>query len=123
MATDSNLPETKKINVLALVSIATGGLGVFALLGSLLLSLLGAIPGVICTAFGGLLALAALVTGILGLIQVNRPENLERGKGLAIAGIVIGALALLAACLIPLLGGLFAGRMMWMHHPNFWQYH
>ena len=46
----------------------------------------------------GLLALAALILSIVGLTQINR--NNDRGKGLAIAGIVISACAFLFGMVI-----------------------
>ena len=62
--------EEKKNNVFAIIS--------------LVVSLIGLIV------FGIPCGIGAVITGIIGLIKFN-PEK-EKGKGMAIAGIVVGAL-------------------------------
>jgi hypothetical protein len=47
-----------------------------------------------------LLGVLALVLGIVSLVRINRSAGRLRGRGLAIAAIVVGALVLLAAPLI-----------------------
>lgn len=49
---------------------------------------------------GGLGSILALVLGIMGLKQVNRSG--QSGKGLAIAGIVLGSLGILTAIVVTL---------------------
>ena len=44
-------------------------------------------------------------------MQVNRQGSLEKGKGLAITGIVLGVLELMAACLIPLISTAVMGYL------------
>jgi hypothetical protein len=68
---------TAKTNTLALVSL------IVALAPILLIF----IPYVNCIGF--LCPIAAIILGIIGLTQVNK--TMERGKGMAIAGIIIGA--------------------------------
>jgi hypothetical protein len=58
----------------------------------------------VCGAIGGLFSLGALVTGTVGLVQAKREGNLQQAKGWAIAGIVLGVLGMMGACLIPLFG-------------------
>jgi hypothetical protein len=51
-----------------------------------------------------LVGLVALTLGIVALVRINRSNGALRGRGLAIAAIVLGALMLLAPCLFaPLL--------------------
>jgi hypothetical protein len=73
-------PDTRKMNVLAIISL------VVALAPILLIF----IPYVGCLAF--LCPLVAIILGIIALTQVAKPGNLQKGKGLAIAGIILGAL-------------------------------
>jgi hypothetical protein len=44
--------------------------------------------------FCGIPSIAAVVFGHIGLYQINRSEGAEQGKGLAIAGLVVGYLVL-----------------------------
>jgi hypothetical protein len=55
-----------------------------------------------------LVGLAALITGIVALVRINRSEGRLRGRGFAIAAIAIGLVMLLG---LPLLGlvGVVAG--------------
>jgi hypothetical protein len=46
----------------------------------------------------GLLAIAAIVTGLIGMSQA--PKNAEKGRGMAVTGLVLGVVSILAACLI-----------------------
>jgi hypothetical protein len=48
-----------------------------------------------------LLGLAALITGIVALVRINRSEGRLRGRGFAIAAIAIGLVMLLG---LPVLG-------------------
>ncbi len=93
-----------KTNRLAIISIASG---VMALLGQGLILVLGVIfpppPGhfspllgragliILLSALATVLSLPiALVTGILALRQINKKQRIEKGKGLAWAGIALG---------------------------------
>jgi hypothetical protein len=93
---------SQKRNVYATLSPVGGGLAFF---GNCLSLVAAIIPGIsyICAVVNGLFSLSALVTGFVGLTQVNRSHGVEKGKGLAITGIVLGVLGVIASCLIPLL--------------------
>jgi ABC-type phosphate/phosphonate transport system permease subunit len=122
MSTESNIVQTEKTNSLALIAIITGGLALLVSFTSFVLAFVIVIPGFICGAAGGLLAVAAIVTGIIGLVQVNKPENTEKGKGLAIAGIAMGGLGLLVLCVVPLISAfVYSWSGMRMHMPRFWR--
>jgi hypothetical protein len=103
---DTSLPPVttdRKNNMLAM---AAGILG----LSSLAVSLLGFLASLLLPAaflvFCGLtllMNLVALALGIIGLVQLkSHPE--QKGKGMAITGIVFGAVSLLLLCLLPVLG-------------------
>jgi hypothetical protein len=95
--------HSTKTNIYAILSLIEGGL---AFLSNCISVLAIAIPPtpIVCATASGMLSLGALVTGMVGLVQVKRVGNMQKGKGLAIAGIVLGVLGLIGACLIPLLG-------------------
>lgn len=99
-----------KNNIYAVLSPINGGL---AFLSNCLSLVLVIVPGLpfLCATVSGLLSLGALVTGIVGLVQIKR--NGEKGKGLAITGIVLGVLGLIASCLIPLLGTALWAALGW----------
>jgi hypothetical protein len=94
-------PALVKNNLYALLSPINGGL---AFLGNCLNLVLAIIPGIpwVCGTINGMFSLGALVTGVVGLIQIRHGG--QKGKGLAITGIVLGTLGLIAACIIPLIG-------------------
>ncbi len=79
--------------------------GALAFLGNCLSLFSSIVPGlpVICGVISGLFSLGALVTGFVGLFVIKHSNGAQKGKELAIAGIVLGALGLIAACLIPLI--------------------
>jgi hypothetical protein len=103
MQSPSVFSQSSKTNLYTILSPINGGLAFSSNCISLLVIV---IPGVsfVCGAASGMLSLGALVTGTFGLIQVKRVGNMQKGKGLAIAGIVLGVLGLIGACVIPLLG-------------------
>ncbi len=78
------------MNILALLSF------IFSLVGILLLLLIG---------FPFFLPLAAIILGAIGLKQINKDGG--KGKGLAIAGIVLGSIVVLLFILLFLLLGAF----------------
>lgn len=57
---------------------------------------------------GWLLPIAGLVFSIIGVSQINKAQGTEKGKGLAIAGIIISAVWLL----IMVVGLIFAGAVI-----------
>ena len=73
--------ENKKNNALALTS--------------MILSLVGLII------FGLPCGIAAIITGIIGLVKFN-PET-EKGKGMAIAGIVVGAVDIVSVIIFSII--------------------
>lgn len=88
----------QKTNVLSIVSLVTGIIGFLS-------TCLGifVVVGQVCM---GLFGLAGIITGFIGLSQAKR--NLEKGKGMAIAGIILGVLTMIGLCLaiaIPLIFG------------------
>jgi hypothetical protein len=97
-------------NIYATLSLINGGL---AFLSNCLSLALVIVPGLpfLCATVSGLLSLGALVTGIVGLVQVKRSG--EKGRGLAVTGIVLGVLGLIASCLIPLMGTALWAALGW----------
>ena len=84
-------PPAGKTNALALISLIVGIVGLIGIC----IAIFVPVAGPICT---GILAIAAIVTGFLGMSQANK--NAEKGRGMAISGLVIGVVTILAACLI-----------------------
>jgi hypothetical protein len=80
-----------KTNVLSIISLVAGILGLLGMC-------VGVIPvlGWFCSVPGGLFGLAAVILGFLGTNQVKATG--DKGKGMAIAGLVLGALTLLGLC-------------------------
>jgi hypothetical protein len=72
------------------------------------LALTGMILGIlsvtlVCCCLGMPFNLAAIICSTIGLVQIRRDPQREQGKGLAIAGLVLGLLSLLLAVLLRLL--------------------
>jgi hypothetical protein len=88
------------------LAIAAGWCGIGSVAVSLLSILIVAIakaPALtICCGVAWLAALVGLVLGIVALVQMKNNPG-QKGKGMAITGIVIGGLALLMACIAPFL--------------------
>jgi tetrahydromethanopterin S-methyltransferase subunit C len=99
-------PATKT-KVLSIVSLIAGIVGLLGVCVAFFLPVVGPI----CD---GLLAIGAVVTGFIGMSQVGKTG--EKGKGMAIAGLITGFLAVLAACLMgvgtaflgPVIGNVFS---------------
>jgi hypothetical protein len=88
-----------KTNVLAITSLATGILGILsACLGTPLVSMVLPVFAFFCLGGGGLLGLVSVITGIIAQNQISTRN--EGGKGLAIGGIISGALTIAALCLL-----------------------
>lgn len=71
-----------------------------------------AIASLVCGILGLFLlftAIPALVFGIISLGRINRDPQYLRGKGMAIAGIILGGLGVLALFIILLIVAAFAG--------------
>jgi hypothetical protein len=78
---------------LAIASLVTG-----------ILALIAALPGCCCTPLfllSGVLGLVAVVTRFFGLQECNRGE--KTGKGMAIAGLVCGGIAIVLSVLLTIL--------------------
>jgi uncharacterized membrane protein len=98
-----------KTNTMSLISMIAGILGLIGVC-------VGIIPvlGWICAGLGALLGVVALVLGFIGMNQAKK--NGEKGKGMAIAGLVLGALSLfgillygaITAMLGPVIGEVFS---------------
>ena len=89
----SSLPSPQPVSGLGIASLITG-----------VLALLTALPGCCCTAFfmlSGMLGLIAIVLGIFGLQECNRGE--KSGKGMAIAGLACGSIAIVLSVLLAIL--------------------
>ncbi len=77
--------------VLGIVSLVAGIAGLAMMVPTLLIWLCGVIPFI--------LGIAAVILGILGISRVKRDPTRYSGKGLAIAGVLFGLIAILAPIL------------------------
>jgi hypothetical protein len=90
-------PPATKTNVLTIVSLVGGILGLLGMCISVFASLIP-VFGSICLGLSGILAVIALITGFLGMGQANK--NAEKGRGMAVTGIILSVIALLGVCLL-----------------------
>ncbi len=100
---------SSKTNVLSIISLVAGILGLLGMC-------LGFLPivGWFCSVPGGLFGLTAVVLGVLGINQVKATG--DKGKGMAIAGLILGVLTLLGLCVYviisivagPIIGNVFS---------------
>lgn len=88
-----------KNNTMATISLIAGIVGVLSsCIGPFVVTLFLPVLAVFCVGGGGLLGIASLVTGIIGTSQINKSAGAQKGKGMAIAGIVLGAINILIPC-------------------------
>jgi len=91
---------SQKGNTQAIISLVTGLLGFLTLCISMFLVIVPVVKW-LCPALGGLFGLVGVITGFLGM---NGAKALEgKGRGLAIAGLVLGILAILGVCVVVIL--------------------
>lgn len=92
-----NQPYTPavKTNTLALISMITGILGVVLSCPALFVPFL-----LLCN---GPLSIAALITGLIGLNQIKKSGDQEKGRGMALSGTITGLVIVLAACVYTVL--------------------
>ena len=101
MGTPAAQPSVKR-NTLSFVSFILALVSAGLLVLGFLLAFLFP-SALLCSGAGLLIGPVALILGIIGLVQVNRSAGAEAGKGMAITGIVIGAITVLLICLSPVL--------------------
>ncbi|MBE3066692.1 MAG: DUF4190 domain-containing protein [Chloroflexi bacterium] len=102
-------PAPVKTNVLSIVSLVGGILGVLSLCASFI-----PFVGLVCIGLGVLCAIVSLFTGFIGLGQIK--INAEKGKGMAIAGIIMAGITLLGLVVMvivnlvlgPIIGNVFS---------------
>jgi hypothetical protein len=86
-------PEARQTNGMAIVSLVLG---------------IVSYPMGCCYGVGFIPALAAIITGVIARQQIRDSRGLQSGQGLAVAGIVLGAvlivLLIMAICAIMVLG-------------------
>ncbi len=87
-------PMTRETNTLAIVSL------IFGILGWSFLPLVGSV--------------VAIVTGHLARSEIRRAAERPQGDGLAVAGLVLGYVALASALLFVLVLLLFFGGLAWL---------
>ncbi len=87
-------PMTRETNTLAIVSL------IFGILGWSFLPLVGSV--------------VAIVTGHLARSEIRRAPERPLGDGLAVAGLVLGYVALVSALLFVLVLLLFFGGLAWL---------
>jgi hypothetical protein len=111
LSMETSIPPVpaSKTNIMSIISLLAGIIGFLA-------TCLSVIPfvGVVFVIFSGLFGVIALVLGILGMNQVRK--NAEKGKGMAIAGIVLGILILVGVCVyvvgVVIMGGSFLNGIL-----------
>ncbi|KAF0106299.1 MAG: RDD domain containing protein [Anaerolineaceae bacterium] len=97
------VPSSARNNKLATAGLVTGILALLSYCLSIVISFFQSLwLPIILMGSGALLSLASLITGIIGLVQVNKSQGEQKGKGFAITGIVLGGLGVLAICILPI---------------------
>jgi hypothetical protein len=97
-------PDTRTNNILALLSMIAGIVGLTAIPASCVCCI--GIP------VAGLAGLAAIVMGVIGLMQIKASPDLYKGHGMAVAGIIMGAIGPVLAIL-----AIFGAAMAGIGHP------
>lgn len=93
-----NYPSNSSTNpspVLGIVSIALGVVGLFLMVPALIIWF--------CSVFPFILGVAAVIVGFLGISRTKSDPEKYSGKGLAIAGVIVGALAIIVPTLYAIL--------------------
>jgi uncharacterized membrane protein len=94
-------------------------------LGSIVVVLIGILANLVLPGIGSacgcglglLMGIVGLILGIIGQAQIkNRPG--EKGKGMAVTGIIIGILSVLAICVIPVVLVLGGGAILTFLGPQ-----
>jgi hypothetical protein len=86
-----------KTNTLSIISLITGIVGLIAPCIAFVISLIPVV-NIICGLICPLIPVAALVTGFIGNNKIKTSG--EKGRGMAIAGIIMGAIGFLVYCLL-----------------------
>ncbi len=94
----------KTNNVLAIVSLIVGIVG--------LLSSCCVLASNYISICSGLLGVVAIILGAIGVNQINKSGETQTGKGLAIAGIILGALSILLPICLVIINIIFLGPAM-----------
>jgi hypothetical protein len=98
-------PGLVKNNIYALLSLIGGSVATLCNCLTLVSVLVPGLP-FLCATISGLFSVGAVVTGAVGLNQVRHSG--QKGKKMAVAGLVLGIIGVLSACVIP-----FVGTAMW----------
>jgi hypothetical protein len=94
-------PGLVKNNIYAVLSLSGGIMSLAANCFTLVSVLVPGLP-FLCATISGLFSLGAVLTGSVGLAQIKHGG--QKGKNYAIAGLVLGILGVISACLIPFIG-------------------
>jgi hypothetical protein len=86
---------TSKTNALSIISLITGILGVLFTCPAVVFPYI-----MFCS---GPVSLGALITGFISLNQIKKKEDREKGRGMAIAGTILGAVIVLSTCVYTVL--------------------
>ena len=93
-----------KNNTMSLVSLISGVVGILSsCVGPFVVTFFLPVLAIFCVGGGALLGVASLVTGIIGTSQVSKSAGAEKGKGMAITGIVLGAINIIIPCALVML--------------------
>jgi len=103
-------PALVKNNIYALLSALGGGVAFLCNCITLLSIIVPGLP-FLCATISGLFSLGALITGVVGLMQVKKTG--QKGKGLALTGIVLGVVGVISACLLPFIGVAIWAALGW----------
>ena len=88
--------RTANTNTLAIISLVTGILGILTTCPTFFVPFVG-----LCS---GVLSAGALITGFISKNQITHQSGNEQGKGMAVAGIVLGLVNLIIICVLVVIG-------------------